>query len=521
MSNTLPPATVLGAFLLTLATIVLPAASPAATITIVDKDYMSQGLNDATPATPVGGNTGTTKGQQARIAFQHAADIWGALLHSDVTIEVATQFAALYCTSNSGVLGSAGPMTVHRDFAGAPKAGTWYTQAQANALAGADLAPNVADISMSFNGAIGSTGCLDSLHWYMGLDDNVPAGSFSLVTVAMHEIGHGLGMLSLASLSTGQLFYGQMDAFSSLVENHATGALYPAMTDAERIAASTATGNLHFTGGEVTAVASAKLVSGAAKGHAELYAPATASPGSSVSHWSTAASPNELMEPAYTGSIQDPGLALQALADIGWPLESQFTTTTTTSTTSTTMVAAGCAPHPVEGCAEAGSASVKVSEKNSGRETLKVQWGALDTAMEMSDFGDPVHERTVVSVCLYGDDGALVRDITIDRGGQACGSVPCWTSPTGTGYTYRDSAASVEGVASLSFLGGAAGTPRAALDAKNNRSKGYERMPTGLAAALSGQKHPTVQLVTDSGLCASATMGTVKQDNGLQYQARR
>ena len=42
-----------------------PVAASAATITIINLDSAGVGLNDTTPATPVGGNTGTTKGAQA------------------------------------------------------------------------------------------------------------------------------------------------------------------------------------------------------------------------------------------------------------------------------------------------------------------------------------------------------------------------------------------------------------------------------------------------------------------------
>ena len=50
-----------------------------------------------------------------------------------------------------------------------------------------------------------------------------------------------------------------------------------------------------------------------------LFAPATFNPGSSVSHWSTAASPNLLMEPSINSNL-DPDLDLSALLmkDLGW-----------------------------------------------------------------------------------------------------------------------------------------------------------------------------------------------------------
>lgn len=52
----------------------------SATITIVNNDGPGEGFNDPTPVTPVGGNTGTTRGQQRLIAFQYAANLWSATL---------------------------------------------------------------------------------------------------------------------------------------------------------------------------------------------------------------------------------------------------------------------------------------------------------------------------------------------------------------------------------------------------------------------------------------------------------
>ena len=90
-------------------------AGPAQ-IVIVNINAPGVGFNDTTPAAPVGGNTGTTLGQQRLIAFQHAADIWGARLDSNVPIRIRAQFTPL----GAGVLGSAGPVSVVRDFPNAP-----------------------------------------------------------------------------------------------------------------------------------------------------------------------------------------------------------------------------------------------------------------------------------------------------------------------------------------------------------------------------------------------------------------
>ena len=126
----------LGAATLAGALAVAGQAHAAATIIINNINAPGVGFNDPTPAAPVGGNTGTTIGEQRLIAFTYAANIWGATLTSDVPIVINAQFTALTCTATSGVLGSAGATQIFRDFPNAPKAATWYSYALANRIAG-------------------------------------------------------------------------------------------------------------------------------------------------------------------------------------------------------------------------------------------------------------------------------------------------------------------------------------------------------------------------------------------------
>src|SRR5688500_1828488 len=110
-----------------LSVILAAHSASAATIEIVNGDLPGEGFNDPSPATPVGGNPGTTIGAQRLFVFQHAASIWGGILPSAITIRVGASFNPLTpCDTASGVLGSAGPVTVSRDFAGAPVPGHWY-----------------------------------------------------------------------------------------------------------------------------------------------------------------------------------------------------------------------------------------------------------------------------------------------------------------------------------------------------------------------------------------------------------
>lgn len=307
---------------LALVSLLSPTAAYSATFTVVNLDGPGEGFNDATPASPVGGNTGTTIGQQRVIAFQYAANIWGSYLQSAVPIRVGGQFNPLSCTTYGGTLGSAGPTTATRDFTGAPAAGTWYPIALANALGGVDFYPSGNHINATFSSNIGTPGCMDSSGWYYGLDAAPPSGKIDFVSVLLHELGHGLGFLTFVDQSTGAKNGGYDDAYMRHLEQHgAVPADFPSMTDAQRLAASIDTGNLHWTGANVRA-ASGTLSAGAVGDHVRMYAPNPMMPGSSVSHWDTALTPNQIMEPSYTNPIQTPALELPLFKDIGWVVNS-------------------------------------------------------------------------------------------------------------------------------------------------------------------------------------------------------
>ena len=292
-----------------------PSVAHAATLTVVNNDGPGEGFNDPTPRTPVGGNTGTTVGAQRLIAFQRAAGIWGGLLSSSVSIRIGATFDALPCAATLAVLGSAGPAGAVRDFAGAPVANTWYHNALANALHGSALDPAV-DIVAQFNSTFGTT-CPFPKGWYYGLDGN--AGNDSdFVTIVLHELAHGLGFTTFVNLTSGQKLLGFNDTFMLNLEHHGgSPADYPSMSNAQRVAASTDTGNLHWVGAHVRAVGDI-LTAGGVDDHVRMFAPKPGQPGSSVAHWDTALNPNQLMEPAYTGPNHTPVLELSLFQDIGW-----------------------------------------------------------------------------------------------------------------------------------------------------------------------------------------------------------
>ncbi len=299
-------------------------AHAAATFIIENQDSAGEGFNDPTPWTPTGGNPATTLGQARLNAFQRAANLWGGLLRSSVPIRVRASMDALTCTAESAVLGQAGATTIHQDFSNAPLADTWYSQALANALAGLDVNTFQPDINATFNSSInGSAGCLGGASWYYGYDGNPPSGYVDFIAVVMHEIGHGLGFQTYVDPATGAKAGGYNDTFMLNIERAlAVPSTYPAMSNAQRIAAAISDPALRWTGANATYMASQVPVTvGLNGGYARLHAPNPLQLGSSVSHWSIDVAPNEMMEPVLTGANHDPGLAIFLMMDIGWPTD--------------------------------------------------------------------------------------------------------------------------------------------------------------------------------------------------------
>jgi hypothetical protein len=205
------------------ATLALAGASTAfaqGQIIIINNNAPGVGFNDPTPAAPVGGNPGETLGQQRLNVFEHAANIWEAVLQPRTDILVQAQFVPLA----PNVLGSAGATFVFNNFAGAEYPDTWYHSALADHLAGTDLNPGFADIVTNFS---------TNFVFYLGLDNNEGV-LVDLLPVVLHELGHGLGFANFANEAAGTLFQGGKDIYSQYTLDVTTNKVWNDMTDAER-----------------------------------------------------------------------------------------------------------------------------------------------------------------------------------------------------------------------------------------------------------------------------------------------
>jgi hypothetical protein len=309
-------------------------AAPAATLTIQVMDAAGEGFNDPAPFTPIGGNNATTLGQARLNVFNQAAHLWGQLIDSPMNIVVQASFDPLSCSASSGVLGSAGPLWVFHDFPGAPLPGVFYPAALADALAAQDLAGK-ADITAQFNSTInGAAGCLGGSYFYYGLDHRLSGHNdgrsylADLLGVVLHELGHGLGFVSIVDQNgmgvTGTDNVTRLSVYDQFLYEESLSMFWPQLTAAERAQSEIG----QSTAGNAALVWNAPHVNGnlarltqglSAGGHLKLYAPSIYDASSSVSHWDSSATPNLLMEPRYSSTTGDhTDLTTCALYDMGW-----------------------------------------------------------------------------------------------------------------------------------------------------------------------------------------------------------
>lgn len=292
----------------------------AQAITVVNLDSAGEGFNDPTATvSPITG-LASTLGADRLACFDAAADVWEAVLDQAVEIRIGANFDPLGGTvMGSTPLGNAGPLSFRRDFAGAPIVSTWYSVAQANQIFGGDIEPGVDDIGATFNSDV-DTGAVPMLIWYYGIDGAPPGGTVDFFSTVMHEIGHGLGFLSLVDVNTGAKSppTGLNDIYSLQLQWGGSGGDTPFMslTNGQRVSAITSVNELEWIGPRAVA----DPTFNPSGNPILMFAPSTVNPGSSLSHWDTTNTPNLLMEPFATDAFIDLTLEVFAFQDMQWPL---------------------------------------------------------------------------------------------------------------------------------------------------------------------------------------------------------
>ncbi|MDX1629247.1 MAG: hypothetical protein R3345_11145, partial [Fulvivirga sp.] len=247
--------------------------------------------------------------EEAMQAFQFAVDIWAGLIDSPVTIRIDATWQSL----EDGVLGSAIWGTAFRNFEGAKEDSTWYPVALAEKMAGRELNdPAEPDIIANFN---------SNANWYLGTNANPGSNQFDLVSVVLHEIGHGLGFVDSFGYSNGIGGFGLGETsfpfiFDLSVQNGSDVFLTTFENPSEALGDQLTSRDVFFN--SPTAI----KVTGEMP---ELFAPLTWNPGSSIAHLDEVAygagDENSLMTPQIgrDEAMHDPGpMTLNMFGDMGW-----------------------------------------------------------------------------------------------------------------------------------------------------------------------------------------------------------
>jgi hypothetical protein len=248
---------------------------------------------------------------EAKAAFQKAVDIWSTLITSTQTIHVHAEWSVL----ESGVLGSAIWGNAFANFPGAQQVDTYYPVAMAEKMARRELNPSSEpDIVANFSSEI---------NWSYNTNGTTAAGKYDLVSVVLHELGHGLGWVDSYSVdgdegSVGLDDFGVPMIYDLAIENKTGQNLYQNFTSPSGSLRTQLTSKeIYFN--------SPLVLSANNGGHAKIYAPATFSGGSSISHLDEtifqAGNANSLMTPQIGAAevMHDPGPIVKgAFSDMGW-----------------------------------------------------------------------------------------------------------------------------------------------------------------------------------------------------------
>ena len=245
--------------------------------------------------------------EDAQVAFQAAVDIWATLITSPVTIRIDATWAAL----ETGTLGSASWNTAFRNFEGAQERDIWYPVALAEKMAGTDLnSTEDPDLVANFN---------SGANWYLGTDGSPEAAQYDLVSVVLHEIGHGLGFIDSYGYSEGIGSYGIQEfafIFDLGIQSGAGNDLIELQNSSTALGTALTSNSVYFNSPTAITNSGSKP---------RLYAPTTWSNGSSIAHLNESTYPagnaNSLMTPQIGANevMHDPGPnTLNMFGDMGW-----------------------------------------------------------------------------------------------------------------------------------------------------------------------------------------------------------
>jgi hypothetical protein len=251
---------------------------------------------------------------QGKAAIEYAASILASMLPADTRITILADWSKI---STAGVLGHSSITSYIGGWGiDAEKPEAFYPIALAEKIYGDSLNTAIeGDITLTIN---------STTNWYLGIDGLVPKGSnkFDLVTVALHELCHGIGFFDSMNTdeTTGWWGVSSLPAiYDSFVENLKGEKIIDTTkfkNYSPQLLNQLTSGQLFFNGPLLRKFTDGK--------RAQLYDPPTWEAGSSVSHLDeepVTLQENALMTPFIDREevIHDPGkYTFSILGDLGW-----------------------------------------------------------------------------------------------------------------------------------------------------------------------------------------------------------
>ena len=246
----------------------------------------------------------------AQNVVSYATEIWSEVISSSIPIKISVTWKEL----GTGTLGSARPASRKANFDGAPIRNVWYPISLAEHLTEEELNdPNEYEIIISIN---------QERVWYFGMDGQVPEGVHDLLSVVLHEIGHGLGLSDTFDSEGGKGSWGY-NGRANVYDHYIINAKEDQLIDTEIFQNNSTALNRQLTTGSLQYASRSAYLSN--EEFPEIYTPFEFNSGSSISHLDEETYPagdtNSLMSPKLSReeAIHNTGPLVNAiLADMGY-----------------------------------------------------------------------------------------------------------------------------------------------------------------------------------------------------------
>ena len=429
---------------------------------------------------------------EAKEAFQYAVDIWDSLIRSPVPIRIDASFTDFDGYEDGRIiLGGARPAGWR-----SPRSlDLWFPEALADKSASRDLADDEPDIITRFNSH-------EDVNWYFGTDGNTPSGKKDFVSAVLHEIAHGLGFTSFATVENSSLWIFSASSgrgklrdgnpelaqiYDFFVEN-GSGKTIMSSADPSDALTKLYTSNDLFWNGKKGVEANSGV-------SPQLYAPSEWRQGSSYTHLDeitfSPGNANSLMTPSLDDqeAIHDPGpITLGMLEDMGWTINKAPVFADGSSTTRTVAVDGSIGSPVVATDANNDTLTYQLSGTDAAAFEIDSTSGQLKTKISHN-----YNTKTSYTVTVTVSDGSLIDEITVTINVISTET----ETPTNSTPSFADGSHTNRTVAENTAKGVNIGKPVAATDADNDA---LTYTLSGLDAAAFDIDKATGQLKTNADL---------------------